>query len=229
MKIYLQLFQQRKDDIVEPMSPFKIHFFGGFTALLGWPFPPSPASHVSLKFPTSIWIEVASWNDKVKMTKKWKWQSKYIHIFVHLQYLRIWQSYYFVPFYMSCSRTLLPWTWEIVALPHPFCAFTVTDSFPREGAWGVVGGQQSCTKWWTHTHRELVKETHFACVSEEVGCALGKEIFGWKLLNFFSDAQKWVLCIMATLGNLPWGSLGSCWLHQMERDFFPLPCEASFH
>lgn len=27
-------------------------------------------------------------------------------------------------------------------------------------------------------HRELVKETHFACVSEEVGCALGKQIFG---------------------------------------------------
>lgn len=115
--------------------------------------PQPPSSHVSLKFPTSIWFKVASWNDKVKMTTMWKLQSKYIHIFVHLQYLRIWQSYYFAPFYMSCSRRLLPWTWEIVALPHPFCAFTVIDSFPREGAWGVVGGQQSCTKWWTHTHR----------------------------------------------------------------------------
>lgn len=27
-------------------------------------------------------------------------------------------------------------------------------------------------------HRELVKETHFAGVSEEVGCARGKQIFG---------------------------------------------------
>lgn len=43
--------------------------------------------------------------------------------------------------------------------------------------------------------------------------------FWMKLLNFSSDAQKWALCITATLGNLPWGSLDSCWLQQMERDF----------
>lgn len=37
-----------------------------------------------LKFPTSVWIKIHL------VASLQKWQSKYIHILVHLQYLKIW-------------------------------------------------------------------------------------------------------------------------------------------
>lgn len=113
------------------------------------------------------------------------------------------------------------WLWHI-----PFVLLLWQTAFPErehEGWWEDSRAAQSDE----HTHRELVKEAHFACLSEEVRCAPGKQIFGWKLLNFSSDAQKWALCIMATPGNSPWGSLDSCWLQQMERVFFLFPCHVS--
>lgn len=65
------------------------------------------------------------------------------------------------------------------------------------------------------THREQVKETHFACVSEGVWDVPRGSRFQTKVAELSIWCSK-----VSTLPDLPWSSLERCWLQQMERDCF---------